>query len=169
MVLFTCILGIVLPLNPSATTVYARSAFYPNLRFTLSLQSAFYPWSAVCSLQSAVRWQDSLKDRGQESLKDRVRLSDVLRIKSLLSVCKAEAGVTIKFWHLPSGLQTGSKCSKNVIFIDTEISIKNYTSQQVRVSFLESPDNFSGPKPSACLNQNLNNKPCHFVLLSDRS
>ena len=96
MVLFTCILGIVLPLNPSATTVYARSAFYPNLRFTLSLQSAFYPWSAVCSLQSAVRWQDSLKDRGQESLKDRVRLSDVLRIKSLLSVCKAEAGVTIK-------------------------------------------------------------------------
>ena len=31
------------------------SAFYPSLRFTLSLQSAFYPWSAVCSLQSAVR------------------------------------------------------------------------------------------------------------------
>ena len=35
------------------------SAFYPSLRFTLSLQSAFYtqsafyPWSAVCSLQSA--------------------------------------------------------------------------------------------------------------------
>ena len=33
----------------------------PSLRFTLSLQSAFYtqsafyPWSAVCSLQSAVR------------------------------------------------------------------------------------------------------------------
>ena len=57
---FTCICGIVLPLNPSATTVYARSAFYPNLHFTLSLQSAFYtqsafyPWSAVCSLLSAV-------------------------------------------------------------------------------------------------------------------
>ena len=57
---FTCICGIVLPLNPSATTVYARSAFYPNLHFTLRLQSAFYtqsafyPWSAVCSLQSAV-------------------------------------------------------------------------------------------------------------------
>ena len=57
---FTCIYGIVLPLNPSATTVYARSAFYPSLRFTLSLQSvfytqsAFYPWSAVCSPQSAV-------------------------------------------------------------------------------------------------------------------
>ena len=37
------------------------SAFYPSLHFTLSLQSAFYtqsafyPWSAVCSLQSAVR------------------------------------------------------------------------------------------------------------------
>ena len=52
----TCICGIVLPLNPSATTVYARSAFYPNLRFTLSLQSAFYtqsafyPWSTVCIL-----------------------------------------------------------------------------------------------------------------------
>ena len=36
------------------------SAFYPSLRFTLSLQpafytqSAFYPWSAVCSLQSEV-------------------------------------------------------------------------------------------------------------------
>ena len=24
--------------------------FAPSLRFTLSLQSAFYPWSAVCSL-----------------------------------------------------------------------------------------------------------------------
>ena len=58
---FTCICGIVLPLNPSATTVCARYTFYPNLRFTFSLQSAFYtlsafyPWSAVCSLQSAVR------------------------------------------------------------------------------------------------------------------
>ena len=58
---FTCICGIVLPLDPSATTVYnyAQSAFYPNLRFTLSLQSAFYTqsafysWSAVCSPQSA--------------------------------------------------------------------------------------------------------------------
>ena len=46
-------------LNPSTTTVYARSAFYPGLRFTLSLQSAFYtqsaffPWSAVRSPQSA--------------------------------------------------------------------------------------------------------------------
>ena len=39
---FTCICRIVLPLNPSATTVYARSAFYPNLRFTLRPQSAFY-------------------------------------------------------------------------------------------------------------------------------
>ena len=53
---FTCICGIFLPLNPSTTTVYARSAFYPSLRFTLSLQSAFYtqsafyPWSAVCVL-----------------------------------------------------------------------------------------------------------------------
>ena len=57
---FTCIGGIFLPLNPSMTTVYARSAFYPSLRFTCSLQSAFYtqsafyPWSAVCSPQSAV-------------------------------------------------------------------------------------------------------------------
>ena len=56
---FTCTCGIFLPLNPSMTTVYARSAFYPSLRFTLSLQSAFYtqsafyPWCAVCSLQSA--------------------------------------------------------------------------------------------------------------------
>ena len=29
--------GFYLPLNPSATTVYARSAFSPSLRFTLSL------------------------------------------------------------------------------------------------------------------------------------
>ena len=34
--------------NPSTTTVYAQSAFYSSLRFTLSLQSAFYPRSAVC-------------------------------------------------------------------------------------------------------------------------
>ena len=59
--LFTYIFaGFYLPINPSATTVYARSAFYPSLHFTLSLQSAFYtqsafyPWSAVCSLQSGV-------------------------------------------------------------------------------------------------------------------
>ena len=50
---FTCIGGIFLPLNPSMTTVYARSAFYPGLRFTLSLQSAFYTQSAVRSPQSA--------------------------------------------------------------------------------------------------------------------
>ena len=29
--------GFYLPLNPSATTVYARSTFYPSLRFTFSL------------------------------------------------------------------------------------------------------------------------------------
>ena len=53
---FTCICEIFLPLNLSTTTIYARSAFYPSLRFTLSLQSAvcIYPWSAVCSPQSAV-------------------------------------------------------------------------------------------------------------------
>ena len=57
---FTCICGTFLPLNPSTTTNYARYAFYPSPRFTLSLQSAFYtqfafyPRSAVCSLQSAV-------------------------------------------------------------------------------------------------------------------
>ena len=51
--------GFFLPLNPSTTTVYACSAFNPSLRFTLSLQSAFYtqsafyPWSAVCSPQSS--------------------------------------------------------------------------------------------------------------------
>ena len=33
---------------------FPRSAFYPSLHFTLSLQSAFYPWSAVCSPQSTV-------------------------------------------------------------------------------------------------------------------
>ena len=59
---FRCIREIFLPLklNPPTTSVYARSAFYPGLRFTLSLQSAFYTqsafyaWSAVCSPQSAV-------------------------------------------------------------------------------------------------------------------
>ena len=49
----TCICGIVLPLNPPATTVYARSAFYPNLHFTHSLHFTPGPQSAVCSLQSA--------------------------------------------------------------------------------------------------------------------
>ena len=46
-----------LPLNPSTTTICARSGFYPSLRFTLSLQSAFTPGpqSAVRSPQSAVR------------------------------------------------------------------------------------------------------------------
>ena len=34
---FMYFVGFYLPLNPSATTVYARSAFYPSLRFTLSL------------------------------------------------------------------------------------------------------------------------------------
>ena len=66
---FTCICGIFWPLNPSTTTVYAWSAFYPSLHFTLSLQSAFYkqsafyPWSAVCSPQSEVfvlHWPDFL-------------------------------------------------------------------------------------------------------------
>ena len=57
---FTCICGIFLPLNPSMTAVYTRSAFYPSLHFTLTLQSAFYtqsafyPWSTVCSPQSTV-------------------------------------------------------------------------------------------------------------------
>ena len=32
-----CFAGFYLPLNPSATTVYARSATCPSLRFTLSL------------------------------------------------------------------------------------------------------------------------------------
>ena len=56
---FTCICGIFLLLHPSTTTVYARSAFYPSLRFTLSLQSAFYTQSAfypwLRSLQFAVQ------------------------------------------------------------------------------------------------------------------
>ena len=52
-----CAGGIDWCIDPSTTTVYARSEFYPGLRFTLSLQSAFYtqsalyPWSAVCSLR----------------------------------------------------------------------------------------------------------------------
>ena len=50
---FTCICGIFLPLNPSTNTDYTQSAFYPSLCFTHSLQSAFYPWSAVYSPQSA--------------------------------------------------------------------------------------------------------------------
>ena len=53
-----------LPLNPSTTIVYARSAFYPSLRFTLSLQSSFYtqsacyPWSIVCILHWTVLYLD---------------------------------------------------------------------------------------------------------------
>ena len=53
------ICGIFLPSNSSVTKVYAQSTFYPpvcsphsapSLHFTLSLQSAFYPRSAVCIL-----------------------------------------------------------------------------------------------------------------------
>ena len=46
------------------------SAFYPSLHFTLSLQSAFYtqsafyPWSAVCSLRF------TLTDRSYVSLNE---------------------------------------------------------------------------------------------------
>ena len=35
---FTCIYEIFWPLNPSTTTVYARSSFYPSQRFKASLQ-----------------------------------------------------------------------------------------------------------------------------------
>ena len=48
-----------MPLNPSTTTVYARSAFYPSLRFTLSLHFTHSlhftpgPQSAVRSPQSS--------------------------------------------------------------------------------------------------------------------
>ena len=55
--------GFYLPLNPSATIVYARSAFYPSLRFnlfsigslhfTLSLHFTPGPQSTVRSPQSA--------------------------------------------------------------------------------------------------------------------
>ena len=55
------ICGIFLSSNSSVTKVYAQSTFYlqsavlilhfaPSLHFTLSLQSAFYPWSVVCVL-----------------------------------------------------------------------------------------------------------------------
>ena len=69
---FTCICGIFLPLNPSTTTVYAWSAFYPSLRFTLSLQSAFYtqsafyPWSAVRSLRLTLTGQKPVKYQSKE-------------------------------------------------------------------------------------------------------
>ena len=72
---FTCICGIFLPLNSSATTVYARSAFYPSQQSSFCIlhpacvllsvcrsafytQSAFYPKSAVRSPQSAVYFLD---------------------------------------------------------------------------------------------------------------
>ena len=48
---FTCICGIFLPVNPSTITVYARSAFYPGLRFTLGLQSGpVFILHTVCML-----------------------------------------------------------------------------------------------------------------------
>ena len=53
--LHVCICGIFWPLNLSTATVYARSAFYPSLHFTLSLQSAVCILPLVRSLQSAVR------------------------------------------------------------------------------------------------------------------
>ena len=77
----------------STTTVYARSSFYPNLRFTLSLQSAFYPWSTVCSLQSAVcvlHWPfyERIENQGTQTLavwmfiELLARMCNVLRLRS---------------------------------------------------------------------------------------
>ena len=54
--------GFYLPLNPSATTVYARSAFYPSLCFTLSLHFTPGPQSAVCVLHWLVASLDSRLD-----------------------------------------------------------------------------------------------------------
>ena len=51
---FTYIRGIFWPLNPSRTTVYARSEFYPSLCFTLSLQSAFLHSVCILSLVSSL-------------------------------------------------------------------------------------------------------------------
>ena len=84
---FTCISGIFLPLNPSTITVYARSAFYPSLCFTLSLQSSFY---TVCilplirSLQSAVRsLRFTLTDYKNKELHLCSGLSKMLQILNL--------------------------------------------------------------------------------------
>ena len=38
--------ALIKPFHETTTTVYTRSAFYPSLRFSLSLQSAFYTQSA---------------------------------------------------------------------------------------------------------------------------
>ena len=97
---FTCICGIFLPLNPSTTTVYARSAFYPGLRFTLGLQSAFYtqsafyPWSTVCSPQSAVLSPQST------SYTDRFRLTVLPLSFYDRQVCGSIAPPNVKIYVL---------------------------------------------------------------------
>ena len=58
---FTCICRIFSPLNPSTTTVFTGSAFYPSLRFTLSLQSAVLsPHFTLTGQKSSV--SESFKD-----------------------------------------------------------------------------------------------------------
>ena len=60
------ICAIFLPLNPSTTTVYAQSAFYPRLRFSLSLQSA------VCSLHFTPGPQSAVRSPQSTSYTDRI-------------------------------------------------------------------------------------------------
>ena len=69
---FTCICGIFLPLNSSATTVYARSAFYPSQQSSFCILHPACVLLSVCSLhftlsqhftpgpQSAVRSPQSI-------------------------------------------------------------------------------------------------------------
>ena len=47
---FTCICGIFLPLNSSATTVYARSAFYPSQQSSFCILHPACVLLSVCSL-----------------------------------------------------------------------------------------------------------------------
>ena len=47
---FTCICGIFLPLNSSATTVYARSAFYPSQQSSFCILHPACVLLTVCSL-----------------------------------------------------------------------------------------------------------------------
>ena len=52
--LFTCSFGIFLPLNPWGTTVYARSAFYPEFESSFCILHPACVLLSVCSLHSAV-------------------------------------------------------------------------------------------------------------------
>ena len=97
-------------LKPFTTTVHPRSAFYSSLRFTLSLQSAFYPWSAVRSLRFTLTGVLSVSRVASEVCVSRRWLKFKLdhRHSPLFSTAKLKIAIaTVKEIWVSSGGKTG--------------------------------------------------------------